>query len=124
MPRVRTAVIRTLVTDSNTDIELPGEDARFALPPVGHLVFASVFLSTAAQGPVFASIHFEASDEPNERQQIADSKWIRGNAVFGQQNASRFIGSLPLGINDHILFAIRNDTGATVRWQGTWVTDV
>ncbi len=120
MVKVRTAVIRILGTGADTAVSALGE-GKFALPISGKLVRASLALSTASNGPARGSIVFEPTNTLNEATPLGTG-WLRADRNFGFQEPVIWNGEIPLGPNDHILFALRNDSGADVEWVGSWVT--
>lgn len=78
----------------------------------------------AGSGPIYVGVLIEFSNDVTNRNALAPSEWVRGDTAFGHRDAWGWNGKIELGLNDHLLVMVRNDSGSTARWMASWGTSL
>lgn len=111
--------VRNIAAATTVDVTVLNE-GKFQLG-VGKLTLVSVSLARASQGPLKVNGIVEFDNQEANRVPLRDGKWIRSDAIYGQRDTWIWNGEIGVDRDDHILFAIRNDTSAAAIWIGGWV---
>lgn len=88
---------------------------------VGRLTQVTIASRNAATGPFLANAIVEFDNQPANRLSLGDPEWIRGDTQYGHRDAWHWEGEIDVDRDDHLLFAVRNDTGGEIIWVGGWV---
>lgn len=96
----------------------------FRLPSKGRLKAVSVIARAAAQPPAKVNAFVSLGRLNGPEIELVEG-WIRGESNAIRRQSLQWHGDIPLPTKreNFVNFAVRNETGEAIVWQGSWVVE-
>ncbi len=113
--------VRPIADGSHSDVTTL-DAGKFQLTS-GRLTLVSITLAGISTGPVRANAVIEFDNSTANRMSLGEPVWLRSDTVFGHRDTFIWNGEIDVDRDDHLLFSLRNDSGAAAIWKAGWIID-